>query len=347
VSHAGEEGTARFAARFPAQAAAGFYRRAQEWTVSNIGIGTYLGEMDQATDEAYSGALQEAAGAGINFIDTSLNYRNQRSERNIAQALRALIQRGALQREEVVVCTKAGYLVPDAIPADRLTVQDVAGGVHSMATAFLDDQLDRSRKNLGLDAVDVFYLHNPETQLASIREDEFYERIRRAFEFLEGAVSQGKIRYYGAATWDGFRRKPKGPAGLSLDRLADLAQQTGGNQHHFRFIQLPFNLAMPEAFTQMENEKSVLTRAADLGITVIASASLLQGRLKNLPEDLAAKLAGVTTDAQRCIQFTRSTPGIAVALVGMSRGEHVRENAALSRAPTVALDQYLSIYRSQ
>ena len=48
--HATAPATAGYAARFPVQQAAGFYRDAQSLTVSNIGIGTYLGPMDEATD---------------------------------------------------------------------------------------------------------------------------------------------------------------------------------------------------------------------------------------------------------------------------------------------------------
>ena len=80
-------GTGHFASRFPLEAAAHFYRQAQEFTVSSIGIGTYLGAMDDVTDAGYTEAIRRAIDLGVNFIDTSLNYRNQRSERAIARAL--------------------------------------------------------------------------------------------------------------------------------------------------------------------------------------------------------------------------------------------------------------------
>src|SRR5260370_42487515 len=136
--------TVHYAGRFPAQQAVGFYRDAQSLTISNIGIGTYLGEMDQATDQAYAEAVGEALSAGVNFIDTSLNYRNQRSERSIGTALRQAGEAGEIHRDEVIVATKAGYLVPDAVPADILSADDVVGGMHSMAPPFLRDQIGRS-----------------------------------------------------------------------------------------------------------------------------------------------------------------------------------------------------------
>src|ERR1700682_6368083 len=119
--HATAPATARYASRFPDQQAVAFYRDAQSLTVSNIGIGTYLGEMDDATDRGYAEAVGAAVSAGVNFIDTSLNYRNQRSERSIGTALQQAVEAGHVQRDQVVICTKAGYLVPDAIPKGVIT----------------------------------------------------------------------------------------------------------------------------------------------------------------------------------------------------------------------------------
>ena len=338
--------TARYAARFPTHRRVGFYRDAQSFNVSNLGIGTYLGELDEGTDRDYVEAVWAALSAGVNFIDTSLNYRNQRSERSIGTALRQSVEAGHVQRDEVVICTKAGYLVPDALGKGVITARDVVGGMHSMAPAFLADQLGRSRQNLGIETIDVFYLHNPETQLSYVGQDEFYSRIHQAFIFLEEAVEQGGIQFYGAATWEGFRRPPESPERLSLSRLADIARKAGGGGHHFRFIQLPVNLAMPEAFGNQADGESVLTLAKRLGITAVASASLLQARLaRNLPSEIRAQLPGARTDAQCAIQFSRSTPGITVALVGMSKPAHVHENLELASIPPAAAEQYLGLYK--
>src|ERR1700736_1258420 len=273
------EGTTRFVSRFPAQAAAGFYRVAQGTNVSSIGLGSYLGEIDEATDRGYRESVVEAMRGGVNFLDTSLNYRHQRSELSIGAALGDLLRRGELRRDEFVVSTKAGFLTPNALPRVALRPEDLAGNMHSMAPAFLADQLGRSRENLGLETIDVFYIHNPETQLSFVDPGEFYRRIRVAFSYLEQAVKQGLIRYYGTATWDGYRRRPGAPDGLSLEEMASIALDTGGVSHHFRYIQLPFNLAMPEALAQSSRAGTVLEQAARLDITVVASASLLQARL--------------------------------------------------------------------
>jgi aryl-alcohol dehydrogenase-like predicted oxidoreductase len=308
--HATAEGTARLAARHPEYQVAGFYRAIRDWQASSLGIGTYLGAIDDGADRAYIDALLCAAEGGVNWFDTAINYRHQRSERCIGAALKQL------QRDEIVVCTKAGFLTPGAQP-DGLDAMEVVGGMHCMSPDYLSDQIKRSHANLGVDTIDVFYIHNPETQLGFIARDEFERRVRRAFARLEAQVARQAIRWYGMATWDGFR--VKGQAYLNLERLVQIAAEEGGADHHFRFIQLPFNLAMREAL--VGGGQSILATAGRLGITAVASATLLQGRLlKNAP-------------AADSIQLVRSTQGIAVALVGMGRREHVLENLAVAAVP--------------
>lgn len=319
------EATARYVARFPEFRDAGFYRTVFDLRVSSVGIGTYL----DASAESIAKSVQN----GVNFVDSAINYRNQQSEKDVGAALKGL------QRDEVIVCTKAGFLIPGAVP-DFLEPGDVAGGMHSMDPRFLADQIDRSRANLGVDTIDVFYLHNPETQLGFRTRDEFDARIRRAFAELERQADRGTIRRYGIATWDGLRKKDA----LSLPKLAEIATEEGGRAHHFRWVQLPFNLAMVEAY--VDRPESVIEAAARLGIAVVASATLAQTRvLSGMPDTVRDLLPGLTTDAQRAIQFTRSTPGIAVALVGMATPAHVEENLEVARIPVLSPDEYRRFYR--
>lgn len=341
AGYATAEGTDRFSKRFPAALDTGFYRLAQGLTVSSLGIGSYLGEMDAATDEGYRQSMLAALAGGINFIDTSLNYRNQLSERAIGAAICEWARSGGGARDEIVVATKAGYLVPDAVPLNVLRREEVVAGMHSLAPAFLADQMSRSRENLGIETIDIFYLHNPETQLGHIAEEVFYERMRTAFEECERSVASGHVRYYGTATWDGYRK-----GSLSLPRLDSIARAIAGDNHHFRFIQLPVNLAMTEALARrVDGDRNLLESADRLGITVVASASLLQARLaQGLPEQLAGVLSGLATDAQRAIQFTRSTPGVTVALVGMSHPDHVRENLGIARTRPATLAEYQRLF---
>src|SRR5260370_4951906 len=123
-----------------------------------------------------------------------------------------------------------------------------------MTPRYLQSQLSQSLVNMNLACVDVYYVHNPESQLASVSPEEFWQRLRAAFEFLEQSVTNGQIRNYGVATWNGFRGEPDAPEYHSLERMSEMARELGGEKHHFRFIQFPFNLAMPDAlFFQNQN----------------------------------------------------------------------------------------------
>ena len=314
-----------------------FYSVCQDIVISRIGIGTYRGGLSDAIDAAYTRAIHAAIDGGVNLIDTSLNYRRQRSERTVAKGLRLYLEESGGRRDEIVVCTKGGYVLPEAITLGALDPADVVDGLHSMAPDFLADQIHRSRRNLGLETIDVYYIHNPEIQLKVLDRWNFMTRISAAFDRLERAVSDGFIRYYGIASWDGFRED-----GLSLQALATAARKIAGERHHFRFVQLPFNMGMQKAWTdKVDHGWTVLDLAADLGISVIASSTLLQGRLsRDLPDVVAHMLPGLSTDAQRAIQFARSTPGIASALVGMANKDHVTENLALAEVPALTLAEY-------
>jgi aryl-alcohol dehydrogenase-like predicted oxidoreductase len=197
-----------------------------------------------------------------------------------------------------------------------------------------------------LECVDVYYIHNPESQLQHVSEDEFYSRLRLAFERLEENRAQGKLAFYGVATWNGFRVSPDSGGHHSLLRMEEVADEVGGDDHGFRFIQLPFNLAMPEALglanETIEGEQmSVLEAATELGVTVIASASMLQGRVaRGLPQEVRETLGSLPADAQTAIQFVRSAPGITTALVGMSSVAHVEENLALTKVEPVGAESF-------
>ncbi|HUK87313.1 MAG TPA: aldo/keto reductase, partial [Terriglobales bacterium] len=223
------------------------------------------------------------------------------------------------------------YFQREYVDSGLVAPQEIAGGMHSMAPRYLADQLERSRKNLGLETIDVFYVHNPESQLDHVAPTVFVQRLKDAFAALEEAVAAGKIRWYGAATWNAFRVPPGQRGSMPLAAVVEVAREAGGEQHHFRFVQLPFNLGMPEAYAfanqHLEEEAhSALEVAARSGIAVVASASLRQGALtQGLPEFIAKRL-GMSSDAGNAIQFARSAPGIVTALIGMSRPEHVAAN---------------------
>jgi aryl-alcohol dehydrogenase-like predicted oxidoreductase len=344
------EATEAYAARWRVRFARDFYRASRTGvTISSIAIGTYLGESDDDTDRMYADAAGAALSNGVNVVDTAINYRCQRSERMIGGVLREMLERGALRREDVWICTKAGYIPLDgAPPASRaeyeqylqreyfesgvLRQDDVVAGGHSISPSFLADQIQRSLRNMQLQAIDLFYIHNPEQQLAVIEPAQLRTRLRAAFESLEALADRGVIGAYGCATWTGLRL-PAGSRGhLSLQELVEIAREVGGDAHRFRAVQLPINLSMSEAVrvsTQRDARGrlvNVLDLATELGIDVVASAPLLQGQLTHdLPEAVRDVVAGAT-DAQRALQFVHSLPAITTVAVGMRQRGHVDEN---------------------
>jgi aryl-alcohol dehydrogenase-like predicted oxidoreductase len=358
------EGTRRYADRLGKRLASGHFRElAGSGSASTLGLGTYLGSEDGATDVQYQDAIVRALELGINVLDTAVNYRHQRSERAIRTALATAIGRGVIGRDEVVVATKGGFIPFDgAVPRDPrayfastyletgiIQPGDVAKGAHCMTPRYLRDQIDRSRANLGLETLDVYYVHNPETQLGEIDRAEFVTRMRAAFGALEEAVSAGCIGCYGTATWTGYRVDPTDPGYLSLAELVGVARDVGGADHHFKVIQLPYNLGMTEAFTranQRLKDKMVpaLEAARDLGLSVTASASLYQGQLIRLPPVMTEYIPGFTTDAQRALQFVRSTPGVGTALVGMKTPAHVDENATIGTVSPMGWEQFQRLF---
>lgn len=362
AGHATADGTERYAGRV--NGGEYFPSAADKLRLSTIGIGTYLGREDEATDDMYRRAVTRAVERGLNVIDTAINYRHQRSERAIGAALADLIRRGAVQRDEVVVATKGGFIPFDAdIPRDPgayftetylrpgiVRPDDVVGGSHCMAPRYLMDQIDRSRANLGLETIDLYYVHNPEMQLAAVERPVFLRRLRDAFVALEEAVRQGKVRAYGTATWNGFRQDPGARDSLALEEVLKVAREAGGAGHHFAVIQLPYNLAMPEAMTRANQPVSgealsLLEAARRLEVYVMGSASVYQGQLtRNLPPVVAEYLPGMRTDAQRALQFVRSTPGLGTALVGMKSTAHVDENAEVAAVPPLPWEQFRRLF---
>jgi aryl-alcohol dehydrogenase-like predicted oxidoreductase len=367
--YATAEGTARYRDRATRAVAVvpEHFRNEQDLWLSSVGVGTYLGQWDEETDRAYSDAITRAVELGANVIDTAVNYRFQRSERSVGAALKKLIADGAAARDELVVCTKGGYLPFDSEPPKgqagvRAYVEetfvktgvvefsDIVAGSHCMTPRYLAHQIDQSLANMGLAAIDVYYVHNPETQLGVVAREEFERRLRAAFGQLEQSVGEGKIRHYGVATWNGFRAAPDKRGYHSLERMIEIAREAGGAHHHFRFVQLPFNLAMPEALT-LDNQTyqgarvSLLEAARALGVTVVAAASLSQGRVaRDLPAHIREPLGSLATDALTAIQFVRSTPGVATALVGMSQSAHVEENLQLARVAPTGAGEYARLF---
>jgi len=348
-----------------------YFRRFGPGVVSSIGLGTYLGDPTPAVDDASREAVALALRSGVNHVDTAVNYRCGRAERVVGEALRD----SPVDRDAVVVATKGGFLPfdgerpddPAEFVRDRFLAEgivapdDLANGAHALAPDYLAWSLDRSLDRLDLDAVDCYYVHNPETQLATRSREAVYDQLEAAFERLERRRVAGDVGAYGVATWDAFRVAETDERYLSLAEVLSRAEAAGeavgpDDDHGFEAIQLPFNVAMADAFTRRNQRPpggdsggdptddpagdptgdpdaepvSTLELAHEAGLSVVTSASLGQGELAvegAIPADVDATLAG-DTPAQRALNFARSAPGVTSSLVGASDPDHLRENVA-------------------
>lgn len=258
---------------------------------SSIGFGCY--RIDYNIEDHYN-ALHKALTSGISLIDTSANYSDGRSETLIGRVINDLISEGKIKRENLTIVTKAGYIQGQNFKnASQLKsegkgfkeVVELSDRLwHSINPGFIEDQIGRQLKRLNQNYVDVYLLHNPEyylewakingVQLSDAREI-YYERIRRAFEFLEEKVKEGKIKYYGISS-NTFPVYSNQYEFTSLEKIIDIANSIS-EKNYFKVIQLPFNLIETGALTiknQINDTVTVLELAEKTGIKVLVNRPL-------------------------------------------------------------------------
>lgn len=367
LGRATAEGTRRYRERHSKDIVLAHFREAGELIASSIGLGTHLGEPDEQTNVLVKEAVVKSVRRGVNLIDSAISYRYQHGEQSVGKGVRRLVESGEVSRDELIICTKGGFLPHlNQNQADwfyrqyversnsKLNMTDLIAEEHCIHPEFLEEQLNRSLINLGLQTIDVYYIHNPEFQLSEVAPDTFYNRLRVAFKAMEDAVDAGKIAAYGLATWNGLRVPSTFSDHLDLARAKFLAQEVAGNKEdRFRFIQFPLNMAMPEALLaptqKLEGEQvPVLEAAYRLGIIPIASNSLCQAQvIDRIPKKITSAFGeDLHTDCQRALQYTRSAPGLLTALVGMKAPEHVEENLALTAVPLLARENFQELTHS-
>jgi aryl-alcohol dehydrogenase-like predicted oxidoreductase len=273
------------------------------YQVSAAGFGCY--RVDVAVQE-HQQALEKALLSGINVIDTSANYADGGSEKLVGKILQELVLREQLQREEVVVVSKAGYLHGQnyqlsqerkaaARPFEDLVLYD-EGLEHCIHPEFLAEQLTMSLDRLGLETIDCYLLHNPEYYLSWAKtqnlkkemiKKEYLRRIKAAFIHLELEVAKGRISYYGISS-NTFVRPEKHFEFTSLAQIWDIAEAISP-QHHFRIIEFPCNLLETAGITEKNQpaNKSLLEFAVEKGLGVLINRPLnamQEGRLIRLSE---------------------------------------------------------------
>ncbi len=312
------------------------YRETTWFYCSPIAIGTHLGDMTNEDSELYEKTIKYCLRNGVNFIDTALNYRGMKSEKDIGKVLESLITNKELDRSEFVISTKAGLIPGDIdaglVPSDYLKyvllkkeiiqekeIQTVAHQKHVLTPSYFQFALNQSRTHLGLETIDIYYLHVPEISMKVLGEEAFYKMLEELFYFFEQQVKKQTIRFYGLATWLGLITDSDEKGYISLEKTEKIARKVGGLSHHFRFIQVPLNSSLPGANNRETQSVSgialtVLEAARNLDIHVTTSAPF------NLGKDVE--------NTDEILRFLMNTKDILSTMVGMKRVNHAKENIA-------------------
>ena len=244
---------------------------------SNIGFGCY--RVDHRVEDHYK-AMHKALTSGVSLIDTSSNYSDGRSEILVGNVISDLIAENKLKREDITLVTKGGYIQgqnyklavkkkEQGNPFNDVVEYD-EGLWHCISPDFLDDQIERQLQRFDQPEeggyIDVYLLHNPEYYLNWAQhnnveyekaKDEYYLRIKRAFEFLEDKVKENKIKQYGISS-NTFPSNSNKFSFTSLEKVVDIAQKINPD-NHFKFIQLPFNLIESNAVLEKNQKHDTIT----------------------------------------------------------------------------------------
>ncbi|MGH9993856.1 MAG: aldo/keto reductase [Nitrososphaeraceae archaeon] len=334
--------------------------------LSSLGMGTYLGDATDYEDEAIENAIYESIKSGaMNVIDTAINYRAMKSEKSIGRALLRLIRDRIISREQIFISTKNGYITNDGdfpaigmmeymqkmyISPGLISQSDISASYNVLNPTYIERCIDRSLYNMKLSTIDLVYVHNSfESWYQDVTKEEYIEMLRKVFQVYERYRSKNKIRYYGMATWTCFRVPYGSSEYLSLEEIVKLAQSVNegkSNDHGFRFIQLPYNLAYSEALLLKnqnvgdEKNLSILEAASKLNIGVFTSIPLFQGRL--LQANIPSYNSELTDPVAKLVQVVRSTPSVIAPLLGQKKPEHVEQNLKIADTPPMQVEEFRS-----
>ena len=352
AGYATAEGTRKFMENaFKNGMANSHFRSFNSLNFSSLGIGTYLGRLTAEDDRDLENAIYHSLKSGaVNVIDTAINYRSMKSEKNIGHAIKRLIEDKIISRDQVFISTKNGYITNDGdyptidvleymhkmyISQGIIDSKDISSGYNVLNPNYIRKCIDKSLTNMQLDTIDLVYIHNAyESWFQDISRSEFNEKIRKVFQIYEEYRSKNKIRYYGMATWTCFRLPRNEEGYLSLEDMVRIAEDVAGKDHGFRFIQLPYNLAYREAYSlrnqtvNSDNDLTILEACNKLNIGVFTSVPLLQAKLFDvkIPDYL-----GIDNQLLKIVQITRSTPNVIAPLLGQKKLNHVKENIELAK----------------
>lgn len=189
--------------------------------------------------------IRRALERGINFFDTAIVYQNGTSEQFVGRALRDLAK-----RDDYVLATKFTPRTQDEIDGG------ISGKQH------IENYLDRSLKNLGMDYVDLYIYHMWD----------YHTPMEEIMEGLNDAVKAGKVRYIGISNCFAWQ----------LAKANDYARYNGLTE--FVSIQGHYNLIA------REEEREMVPFCHAEGIAMTPYSALAGGRLAKRPGETSRRL---------------------------------------------------------
>jgi len=189
--------------------------------------------------------IAAALDAGINFFDTAMAYSFGTSEEYVGSALR-----GLAKRDDFVIATKVSARAPQMMEA------------YPDGKAYVTAMLDASLKRLGLDTVDLYYLHSWD----------YHTPIADIMEAMNDAVVAGKVRALGISNCHPYQ----------LAKANALAEAKGWAR--FEVIQSHMNLIA------REDERELLQLCAEDQISTVPYSALAAGRLARKPGQTSKRL---------------------------------------------------------
>lgn len=243
--------------------------------MGKVGFGGYR---ISAVSKDHITALKHALESGVTMIDTSSNYTDGESEKLIGSALKE----HWLTRPLVI--SKVGYIQGKNLNAlkelhsinkgkeDLVEINEELK--HSIHPDFIEDQIIRTLERLQMDRLDVYLLHNPECYLKTENstKEEYYRRIKLAFDKMEDLVSRGLINSYGVSSNTLVDPKDEHTA-TDLDLLMGAARSVTKN-HKFEYIQFPMNMIEMGALERQYNGKNLIEQANSFGLKTIINRPL-------------------------------------------------------------------------
>lgn len=307
---------------------------------SKLGLGTYIGDFSEEHSKFFRESIAYALLNGVNFIDTSINYRGMISERDIGFVLTKLIEGNILKRNQMIISSKAGIIPGDGEimlrPINYMQEKLLNTIILDKEDVYMEDTLwltmnpkyfeyaiDISRKHLNLETIDIYYMHELELSMKHYGAEKFYKKLKDIVIAYENMVDEGKIREYGMATWDAFQLDPKDEKYISLEKVMEVVQSVRAN-HHFKHLMVPINLKN-RLCVENKNQKykddvlTIVECAKKYNIEIHISGPLGQGEAKDY------------LDVKEYIRYLVEKSGCNSYFIGTKNTNHLKENIEITK----------------